>query len=106
MHDPQGRRGLWVATDCESVPDDDVSCDALGLLQIHEISLFAGREGNDEEVTLRQGQVLDHRTFTKLLAVIGAARAAYREGERADSDAIGDGSHGIGPRSPIGGVKP
>ena len=88
MHDPQGRRGLWVATDCESAPDpddccpdDDVSCDVKGALEISEIALFAGREGGDAEVTLARDQ-LDARTFQNLLDVVGHARAAYREGER------------------------
>ena len=73
MHDPARRRGLWLRVDTEHV----------GELAVR---LFAGREGDDSYVELREESVLTSHTMRKLLDVLSDARFAFGEGHASIGD--------------------
>lgn len=73
MHDPARRRGLWFRVDTEHV----------GELVVR---LFAGREGDDSYVSLREESVLTSHTMRKLLDVLSDARFAFGEGHASIGD--------------------
>lgn len=73
MHDPARRRGLWFRVDTEHV----------GELVVR---LFAGREGDDSYVELREESVLTSHTMRKLLDVLSDARFAFGEGHASIGD--------------------
>ena len=54
MHDPTGRRGIWYRTETTPMPTPDGST----YPAVTKVEIVAGREGDDEEVTMRVGDTI------------------------------------------------
>lgn len=58
MHDPTGRRGIWYRTETTPTPTPTARGRSRRPLAVTKVEIVAGREGDDEEVTLRVGDTI------------------------------------------------
>lgn len=61
MHDPTGRRGIWYRTETTPTPtptSDGQRSVTSTYPAVTKVEIVAGREGDDEEVTLRVGDTI------------------------------------------------
>ncbi len=91
MHDPKGRRGIWYRTETEATSCMRTIATSDGQRSVEttypavtKIEIVAGREGDDESVTLRVGDTI---TLEMLYRLEGCLRVgAWMLEESRDND--------------------
>ncbi len=67
MHDPTGRRGIWYRTETTPTPTSDGQRPIKSTYPaVTKVEIVAGREGDDEAVTLRVGDTISLEMLHRL----------------------------------------